>query len=167
MPSDQSPTVRRRRLGAEMKRLREEAGVTREQAAERLDSWASKISRIEIGRSGIRKIDLEALLDLYRVEDQRLRDALVTLARDSRKRGWWSDQKGVLDRVFFDFVTMEGEAEQLRSFENHVVPGLFQTQTTPVLCARAPGCTTTPWWTTSSSAAWNARRCFSARSRRA
>ncbi|MEU8570827.1 helix-turn-helix transcriptional regulator [Streptomyces pathocidini] len=128
MPSDQSPTVRRRRLGAELKRLREEAGVTRDQAAERLDSWASKISRIEIGRSGIRKIDLEALLDLYRVDDQRLRDALVRLVRDGRKRGWWSDQKGVLDHVFFDFVTMEGEAEQLRSFENHVVPGLFQTE---------------------------------------
>ena len=73
-------------------------------------------------------MDLEILLDLFGVHDAELRAALVTLSRESRKRGWWYDHKDAIDRAFFDFIAMEAEASHLRSYQNHVVPGLFQTE---------------------------------------
>src|SRR5918911_131185 len=83
-----SPTVRRRRLGLELRRLREAAGVTIETVADRLECSSSKISRIETGHTGATPRDVRDMLEVYGVSDAE-RDALVQLAREARKKGWW------------------------------------------------------------------------------
>src|SRR6516165_10640875 len=84
----QSPTVRRRRLALELRRLRESAKLTCEEVAEQLECSASKISRVETGRVSVSPRDVRDMLEIYGVpEDQR--DSLIQLARDSRQKGWW------------------------------------------------------------------------------
>jgi hypothetical protein len=83
-----SPTGRRRRLGAELRRLRDDAGLTIDKVAEALDCSPSKISRIETGQVGATPRDVRDMLELYRVDDAQ-RQALVQIAREARERGWW------------------------------------------------------------------------------
>src|SRR5215475_3510440 len=80
--------VRRRRLAAELRRLREAAGLTCDEAAQRMDCSASKISRIETGRVAVSPRDARDLLAIYGVIDDQ-RDSLIQLAREARKKGWW------------------------------------------------------------------------------
>ncbi|WP_327066324.1 helix-turn-helix domain-containing protein [Kitasatospora sp. NBC_01302] len=128
MPADQSPTVRRRRLGAELRRLREEAGLTAEQVGAELSCHASKIGRIENGRSGVRALDLREMFSLYRVTDQKTRDQLTGLAKESRKRGWWHVYNDVLSPTTAEFLSLEASASHIRSYEPLLVPGLLQTE---------------------------------------
>lgn len=127
MPADPSPTVRRRRLGAELRRLRENAGLTAGQAAGEMDCHASKIGRIENGRSGVRLPDLRAMLDLYGVGDGPARDTLTALAREGRERGWWHLYAGILTPAASEYVSLEAAASTIRNFETVLVPGLLQT----------------------------------------
>src|SRR5512133_625575 len=90
MARQQSPTLRRRRLAHELRQLREQAGLTLDQAAGRLEDFsAAKISRIETAKVGARPRDVEDLLTLYGVQDAQHRKNLITLTREARQHGWW------------------------------------------------------------------------------
>jgi transcriptional regulator with XRE-family HTH domain len=121
------PTVRRRLLGAELRRLREGAGFSLDDAARILECDRSKISRIETGHRGVRPKDLRELLAEYGVEEKR-RYALADLARQTGKRGWWRDYADVLTEPFRDFIGMEASAESVWTYDTHMVPGLLQTE---------------------------------------
>src|ERR1017187_2262471 len=92
MPDHGGPSVRRRRLAAELRRLREEQGLTADEVAETLQWSGSKISRIELCRTGVKVADLGQLLDIYGVLPEH-RDELLVLARERRHKGWWEDRK--------------------------------------------------------------------------
>ncbi|MEV7870381.1 helix-turn-helix transcriptional regulator [Streptomyces sp. NPDC088124] len=128
MPSHPRPTVRRRKVGGEFKRLREAAGIKMEQAAERIGGDKSKISRQENGRQGMTKLEVEALLALYGVDDHRLRTALTTLARESRRKGWWAQYSDLLPDVFQEQLSIESDAVRILIFQPLLVPGLLQTR---------------------------------------
>src|SRR5918911_1084324 len=94
-----SPTVRRRRLGLELRRLREAAGVTIDVVAGRLECSASKISRIETGHTGATPRDVRDMLAVYGVDGQ-VADDLVQIARDARQKGWWHLYGAVLTGAY-------------------------------------------------------------------
>lgn len=124
MTERRSPTVRRRRLGLELRRLREQAGVTIDYVAEQLECSASKISRIETGHSGATPRDVRDMLGIYGVTGVES-DELVQIARDARQKGWWHPYSPVLTSAY---VGLETEAESIRAYEQQVVPGLLQTE---------------------------------------
>jgi transcriptional regulator with XRE-family HTH domain len=119
-----SPTLRRRQLGQELRRLREAAGTTIDQVAERLNCSASKISRIETGQSGVSSREVRDILAAYEVEGE-LAEWLVEMAREAKQRGWWQLYGTVLTSAY---VGLEAAAAELRSFEPLVIPGLLQTE---------------------------------------
>lgn len=124
-----APTVKRRRLVAELRRLRDESGLPREEVAERLEWHASKIKRIETGRwERLSPTDLRALLDVYGVTEREQQDVYVRLARESKEKGWWHSYRDVLPNPYAVLIEMEAEAASFRSFELAVVPGLLQTE---------------------------------------
>ena len=120
-----SPTGRRRRLGAELRRLRDDAGLTIDKVAEALDCSPSKISRIETGQVGATPRDVRDMLELYRVDDAQ-REALVQIAREARERGWWQKYVDVPDGVPA-FVGLEAAATSIDIYMSLVVPALLQT----------------------------------------
>ena len=126
MPGVQSPTVRRRRLGQELRQLRDAAGLTIEEVAQRLEVSPAKISRIETGRVGVRPRDVSDLLDQYEVQEAH-RDNLLTLTREARQQGWWHSYSDVLSERVEVWVGLETEAEAIRLYEVQLVPGLLQT----------------------------------------
>jgi transcriptional regulator with XRE-family HTH domain len=119
-----SPTVRRRRLGAELRRLRESAGLTIDYVADRLECSSSKISRIETGHSGATPRDVRDLIELYGVGGS-AGEELVRIARDARQKGWWHPYSTVLTGAY---VGLETEACSIREYVQQVVPGLLQTE---------------------------------------
>jgi transcriptional regulator with XRE-family HTH domain len=128
VPDHGSPTVRRRRLAAELRRLRERAGLLGEEAASRLGWSASKLSRIETSKTGIKQDDLRLLLDLYRV-DEGHRAEVLALARESPKTASVDDAAIASFRPGYgEFVYAEAEAIRLWNWESQVVPGLLQTE---------------------------------------
>ncbi|MER5214699.1 helix-turn-helix transcriptional regulator [Streptomyces sp. NPDC002838] len=127
MPPRRYPTVRQKRLGAELRRLREAAGLSGERAAEILECSKGKISRVETGMSGIRIAELKALLQAYGVDDDELVQALVEMAREGRRRNWWNQYESVLPPGFADLAELESKALSLHSWETILVPGLLQT----------------------------------------
>lgn len=130
------PTVRRRLLGAELRRLREAAGFSLDDAARILECDRSKISRIETGHRGMRPKELRELLAEYGVEEKR-RYALADLARQAGKRGWWQQYANVLAEPRLDFISLETSAASLYAYETHVVPALLQTDDYALAIARA------------------------------
>jgi transcriptional regulator with XRE-family HTH domain len=127
MASAQSPTVRRRRLALELRRLREAAKLTCEDVAERLECSASKISRIETGRVSVSPRDVRDMLQIYGVpEDQR--DSLVQLARESRQKGWWHAYGDSVLPHFGTYLGLESAASEIRIYEVNLIPGLLQTE---------------------------------------
>ena len=127
MPVGGKPTVRSRRAGAELRRLREAAGVTTAQAAELLSCSPAKISRIENGIVSVRVVDLRLLLDRYGDQDQEHRAYLERLARESNKRGWWQDYGDTIPPYYADFIGLETDASYIKTWEPTTVPGLLQT----------------------------------------
>ncbi|MHB9861010.1 helix-turn-helix domain-containing protein [Streptomyces sp. YIM S03343] len=125
MASNVNPTVRRRRLGQELRRLRELRGMTAEEVAERLLVSQSKISRLENGRRSISQRDVRDLCGVYEVEDQRVVDSLMEMARDSRQQGWWH---AFGDIPYSVYIGLETDAESLRVYEPQIVTGLLQTR---------------------------------------
>ncbi|MER6214578.1 helix-turn-helix domain-containing protein [Streptomyces sp. NPDC048387] len=124
MASNVNPTVRRRRLGMELRKLREDKGMTAEQVAERLLVSQSKISRLENGRRSISQRDVRDLCEVYEVEDPRLVDSLMQMAKDSRQQGWWH---AFGDIPYSVYIGLETDAASLRTYEPQMVPGLLQT----------------------------------------
>ncbi len=121
------PTVRRRRLGSELRRLREDHSIKLEEVADRLGVAASTLSRIETGKAPTKSVYLSAMLEMYGVTDPSQRQVLVDMAREGHRKGWWSVYDDVLPTGFGIYVGLEAEAAGLRSFEGEVVQGLFQT----------------------------------------
>ncbi|MFF1496127.1 helix-turn-helix domain-containing protein [Streptomyces sp. NPDC058304] len=132
------PAVRRRKLGEELRALRDRTGLTSGEAA-RIAGWhQSKISRIETGRSGVKPEDIRRLLDVYAEvvspEQRALLEALSASAAGpgpggdtGRGRQWWHDYRGLLPQEYRDFISLEASARSARTVELSVVPGLLQT----------------------------------------
>src|SRR5919197_823518 len=124
MARGNSPTVRRRRLASELRRLREAAGLTIDEVGEKLECSASKISRIETGHVGVTPRDVRDMLELYAIDEDQ-REALVQLAREARKKGWWHAYNEVFTG---SFVGLESDASSLHAHQALLVPGLLQTE---------------------------------------
>src|SRR5438128_1913643 len=123
VPEVRSPTVRRRELGALLRVLRNEKGLTVEQVAERLLCSTSKVSRMETGHGVATPRDIRDLCDLYNVADQAERDRMMRLALESKQQGWWQSY----DLDFDTYVGLEAEAIGLKYYQCTIVPGLLQT----------------------------------------
>ena len=124
-----SPTALRIMVGSQLRRLRESAGVTPDQAAYEIRATRSKISRMENGRVGFKDRDVADLLALYGVTDELVRTRMLSLARQASSTGWWSKYDDVLPEWFEGYVGLEGAASVIRSFDLQFVNGLFQTET--------------------------------------
>jgi transcriptional regulator with XRE-family HTH domain len=122
-----SPTVRRRRLAAELRRLRALAEVTQQQAAAHLGCTQAKIGRFETAKRSPSVGDVSALLDFYAVDGAE-REQLTNLARDARKRGWWHSYSDVLPEWYETYVGLEAEASSIHTYEAEVIPGLLQSR---------------------------------------
>ena len=120
--------VLRMLLGTQLRRLREAAGITPEQAGFEIRASRSKISRMETGRVGFKIRDVTDLLALYGVTDEQLRSRLLSLARQSKKPDWWAKYGDVLPDWFETYLGLESAASAIRSFETQFVHGLFQTE---------------------------------------
>ncbi|MFB7823812.1 helix-turn-helix domain-containing protein [Streptomyces hydrogenans] len=122
------PTVRRRRLGSELRRLRESAGLTLDDVEARNPALKlSKVSRIETARLGVKAVDLDSLLDLYDVDDDPKRALLHKLARDGARRGWWQTYRDIISPSYADLISLEDEAASMRTYQSLLIPGLLQT----------------------------------------
>jgi len=119
-----SPTLRRRQLGQELRKLREGSGATIDQVAERLACSSSKISRIETGQSGVSQREVRDILTAYGVDGDQA-ESLVEIAREAKQRGWWQLFGQVLTSAY---VGLEAAADEVWSYEVLVVPGLLQTE---------------------------------------
>ena len=122
MARGSSPTLRKRRLVSELRRLREVAGLTIEEVGERLECSASKISRIETARVGVTPRDVRDMLDAYGA-DPALIDELVQLAREARRKGWWDEYGDIAPGRYIGF---EADAESVRTYQGLMIPGLLQ-----------------------------------------
>ncbi|MBQ1047807.1 helix-turn-helix domain-containing protein [Micromonospora sp. C51] len=127
MGAPMGPTIRRRRLNIRLKELREEKGLSCEQVAQRLGYHASRVSRIESGRRGVNAGVVRELLSVYQVEGEEA-EALVQLARDARRRGWWHPYKDVLTDSVRTYVGLEQDATTISNYEAQFIPGLLQTE---------------------------------------
>jgi transcriptional regulator with XRE-family HTH domain len=124
-----SPTVRRRRLRSELRRLRTERGLTIEEVQERTggDIRISTLSRWETGERSVRPNDLRALLDLYGLTEGDERETLLTLCRQAKERGWWQSYGSAVPGWFQFYVGLESEASAIHQYAAELVPGLLQT----------------------------------------
>jgi transcriptional regulator with XRE-family HTH domain len=127
MPLSGSPTVRRRRLAAELRRLR--GNRTGSQVSRGIGWSATKISRAESGHESIPPSEVEKLLDFYGVEEP-LRGRLLELAEDATQRGWWEEEEFVeaLNPEYREFIGLEAEAVSCLQWQADVIPGLLQTE---------------------------------------
>ena len=122
-----SPTVRRRRLAAELRGIRESKGKNGDTVAAALKWSASKISRYERARTGLRPREVERLLDYYQITGQR-RALLLGLAEDAAQKGWWEEFGDSLSDDYKQFVGLEHEATSMAIWHVDVVTGLLQTE---------------------------------------
>jgi transcriptional regulator with XRE-family HTH domain len=122
-----SPTVRRRRLAFELRRLREAAKLTCDDVAALLECSASKISRIETARVSVSPRDVRDLLHIYGVPDDQ-RDSLIQLARESRQKGWWHAYGDSVQPHFATYLGMESAASEIRHFNVTRIPPLLETE---------------------------------------
>ncbi|PDP88623.1 hypothetical protein CQJ94_05625 [Glycomyces fuscus] len=125
MAASYSPSVRRRRLSAELRRLRSETGMTLNDVAKHTGISRANLSKIEQAESKtVPAPTLNKLLKLYEVNDPTVQSAMHELSKLAGQKGWWSLYKGLLPQTLTDF---EAEACALRTYEAQVVPGLLQT----------------------------------------
>lgn len=125
--STAGPTVLRIALGGQLRRLREERGISREAAGDAIRGSHAKISRLELGRVSFRERDLNDLLTLYGVQDSGERAAFLSLARQANEPGWWHQYGDLLPSWFETYLGLEQAAEIIRTYEAQFVPGLLQT----------------------------------------
>lgn len=115
-------------LGAQLRRLRESAGIPRAEAGYLIRGSASKISRLELGRVSFKVRDIADLLTMYGVHDERERAAFLELVTQSNEPGWWHAYADLIPSWFQDFVGLEESASRIQGYESQYVPGLLQTQ---------------------------------------
>ncbi len=123
VPEVRSPTVRRRELGALLRKLRTEKGLTVEQAAEQLMFSMSKLSRMETGHGVATPRDIRDLCDLYGVTDDAQRDHMRNLATEAKRQAWWQSY----DLGYGTYVGLEADAVTISAFQSSVVHGLLHT----------------------------------------
>lgn len=126
-PPGGAPTALRVVLGRRLHDLRQQSGLTYEESAAALDVTHATVRRMEKAQVGLKVPYVEKLLRLYGVHDQQEIDAFVGLAREANRPGWWHRYRDVLPGWFSAFISLEAEAEQIRAYEPHYVPGLLQT----------------------------------------
>ncbi|MGW6927544.1 helix-turn-helix domain-containing protein [Streptomyces sp. NPDC054950] len=141
MAANSNPTVRRRRLGAELRRLRQASGLTSKEAAGRLMVSQPKISHLENGRRAISPRDVRDLCVIYGVTDQQVIDSLMEMAKEAGQQGWWNVYGGIPQSVY---VGLETDAATVHAYEPMMIPDLLQTpayahavigETSPLLTA--------------------------------
>ncbi len=121
------PTVLRILLGAQLRKLREGRGISREDAGYEIRASGSKISRMELGRVSFKERDVADLLSMYGVKDEAERDALLGLARQANNPGWWHHFGDVMPGWFQSYLGLEAASSLIRTYEIQFVPGLLQT----------------------------------------
>ncbi|MDX3525010.1 helix-turn-helix transcriptional regulator [Streptomyces sp. ID05-39B] len=124
MAANINPTVQRRRLGAELRRLRQASGLKGSEVADRLMVSQPKISHMENGNRAVSPRDVRELCTLYEVTDQQVVDSLMQMARESGQQGWWHTYKGIPQSVY---IALETDATSLHTYEPLWIPGLLQT----------------------------------------
>ncbi|MEV5795898.1 helix-turn-helix transcriptional regulator [Streptomyces sp. NPDC052192] len=124
MAATTNPTVRRRRLGAELRRLRMASGLKSTEVAERLMVSQPKISHMENGNRSISPRDVRDLCAIYGVTDQEVVDTLLALAKESRQQGWWHRYGDIPQSVY---IALETDATSLHTYEPTTIPALLQT----------------------------------------
>nr|WP_240197152.1 helix-turn-helix transcriptional regulator [Nonomuraea lactucae] len=124
--SQGSPTVLRILLGTQLRRLRTEQGISREDAGYAIRASHAKISRLELGQVSFKERDVADLLTLYGVRDDAEREPLIALARQANAPGWWHKYGDLLPSWFEVYIGLEGAASVIRTYENQFVPGLLQ-----------------------------------------
>ncbi|GAB3739826.1 helix-turn-helix transcriptional regulator [Nocardiopsis nanhaiensis] len=126
--SSGGPTVLRILLGTQLRRLRQEKGISRHDAGYAIRASHAKISRMELGQVSFKHRDVDDLLKLYGVDDSEQREALVGLISSANAQGWWHKYGDVLPQWFGVYVGLEEAASVIRTFEVQFVPGLLQTE---------------------------------------
>jgi transcriptional regulator with XRE-family HTH domain len=122
-------TFRSRRLGAELRDIRDRSGISSDAVAREMGFSRPKLTRIEQGEVKVSKNDLKALLHLYGVDDSERVNHYVEAARDAHKSGWWKAYQDALPRSYTDFISLETDATEIKNFQPILIPGLFQTET--------------------------------------
>ena len=137
------PTIRRRRLGTDLRRLREARSLRLEDVAARLEVAPSTLSRIETGKAPTRTSYLTVMLDLYGVDDPDQRERMADMAREGQRKGWWAQCDDLLPPGVGSYLGLEAAASAICSFAIDVVPGLVQTRgyATAVYAASRPDLT--------------------------
>ncbi|WP_165950213.1 helix-turn-helix transcriptional regulator [Actinomadura sp. GC306] len=122
-----SPTMRRRRLAAELRRIRTDAQMSITDVVAQLGWQGSKLSRIENRQIGISTTDVRRLLDLYGVDDPQQIHRLVEMARRAKERGWWESYSASLPTETRTMIGIETDASLIRTYQQALIPGLLQT----------------------------------------
>jgi transcriptional regulator with XRE-family HTH domain len=123
-----SPTMRRRRLAAELRRLRNDTGLRMDEVCRGLGWPASKLSRIESRQIGINTADLRKLFDVYKVTNEAQRNAMLEMARRSKERGWWQAYGDVIPSEYATMIGLEEEASEIRVYHPELIDGRLQTE---------------------------------------
>ncbi|MFB7914042.1 helix-turn-helix domain-containing protein [Streptomyces sp. NPDC056061] len=126
MPPRDNPTARQVRLGGELRKLREQAGMTAREAAGLISTDQAKISHIEAGRIGVGEERIRRLAGFYACDDTALIDALCAISREHRGQFWWDDYRGVLAPGFLNIAELEHHARYMRCLQSLTMPGLLQ-----------------------------------------
>ncbi|MEU5434385.1 helix-turn-helix transcriptional regulator [Streptomyces sp. NPDC020719] len=145
MAASMNPTIRRRRLGAELRRLRQASGLKSTEVAERLMVSQPKISHLENGRRAVSPRDVRDLCALYGVRDQQVIETLVEMASESGRQGWWHAYGDIPQSAY---IGLETDAASIHAYEPLMIPALLQTppyahavigETIPLLTAKEAG----------------------------
>ena len=154
------PTVQRMLVGARLRRLRTDMGLTREEAAESIRASEWKIHRLENGQVGFKERDMIDLLRLYEVTDPGEVAEFLGLAREANAPGWWQHYGDVLPQWFRTYVDLESAASLIRTYEGQFVPGLLQTDGYMRAVVRGAHLEDSGRrWAGGCGCAWPARRC--------
>jgi transcriptional regulator with XRE-family HTH domain len=127
LPDVSSSAIRRRLLASELRRLRDRAGLSGDEVAARLGWSGSKVSRIETHRTGVKREDLDALLDFYAVDEDRRRQ-LTALAGEAGRTGWWAAYSDALPDEYADYIALEADATSVLCWSPELIHGLLQTE---------------------------------------
>uniref|UniRef100_UPI003CC7DAA1 helix-turn-helix domain-containing protein n=1 Tax=Nocardia wallacei TaxID=480035 RepID=UPI003CC7DAA1 len=126
--ADRGPRALRIAVGGQLRKLREQCGITREAAGEHIRGSHAKISRLELGRTGFKERDIRDLLTLYKVTDPGERESFLELVRKANQPGWWHRYSDLLPQWFETYIGLEHASHSIRTFEAQLVPGLLQTE---------------------------------------
>ncbi|MEU1732883.1 helix-turn-helix transcriptional regulator [Streptosporangium sp. NPDC020145] len=127
-PAGSGPTVLRMLLGVRLRRLREVSNISLEEAGETIRASRSKISRLELGRTGFKQRDVADLLTLYGLTDEAERATLLAMAKQASRRGWWHPYSDLVPSWFDAYLGLEQAADVIRGYEVQLIPELLQTE---------------------------------------